>query len=634
MMKEPVTDRPKIPFLAPCLVAAALGLVLAPGPATTATEEPSPTVAYAAVDFAPVPGATAANRERLSRLITTVARRGAQYVVLPELGLTGSLAGLDEAAAAALAEPLPGPTTERFAALSRHLGVWITFSLLERGGDGDYLQPGTEEGLYLTTVLLDDDGEIRDTYRKILVRSGEEDGPADRGSYRAILDTIDHEGLRLGILSGDDIQVGVPRLANRGAETILVTAGWSADDPTPWWELCHELSEKFAVNLVVANRRPGGAVAVSAAPETPAAGGLYTARGVTLSAARAAGAGPLVGFLPRRELPWEIDSAVGLPRSVPVPAYQPPNPRIAELGRLLFVDTNLSATKDVSCSSCHRPRLSFTNGEPRGEGVYGRHTKRNVASLLNVAFKPLLRWDGYASMLENFVKYPISGYSEMSFHYLDEVVAYVRSSSTYTEAFRDSMGVETIEFEHIARALATYQRTLVSGDSPFDRYYFRGDEDALSASARRGLDLFVGKADCARCHQIGDEYALFMNFDYHFLGVGYEPDPGASEDIGLGSISTNDLAGYFQTPSLRNVAETAPYMHDGSMETLEEVVDFFDRGGDPVPGRTIDLKPLGLTEPEKRDLIAFLRSLTGVQRYDEEGRRLHPPAERPVLVAH
>jgi cytochrome c peroxidase len=181
-------------------------------------------------------------------------------------------------------------------------------------------------------------------------------------------------------------------------------------------------------------------------------------------------------------------------------------------------------------------------------------------------------------------------------------------------------------YDDFARALATYQRTLISGDSPFDRYYYGGERDAISAPARRGLELFARRADCARCHRIGRTYALFTDFQSHFLGVGYNSQPGGSPDIGIGAISNRPLEGFFQTPSLRNVAETAPYMHDGSMETLEEVVEFYDRGGDAQPGRPGELRPLHLTAQDKESLVAFLRSLTGSQRYSAQGRRL-PPRE-------
>jgi cytochrome c peroxidase len=567
---------------------------------------------FAAVGDVPIPGDVKRNRQRLAGLVAEAHRRGARYVVLPELGLVGSLAvSATMAAPWALAEPVPGPTTDFFSRQARELGIWLAVSLPERNGDGP--------GFFLTTVLLDDRGEIASRYRKILVRPESDDGPAARGSFRDILDTVDDHGLRLGILAGSDLQVGVPRLASRGAEVILVAADWTDHEPVAWDEVCRQLSRDHAVQLVVANRRP--AVGAAATGRWPA-GGIFTPKG---DAALQTADGPLsVADLPRRESSWRIETAMGLPGSIPVPADAPATPEIAELGRKLFFDKGLSSNGQVSCGSCHQPERAFTNGEATGTGVDGRKTYRNVPSLLNVAFRPLLRWDGYASTLENFAKYPVSGYNEMNFHYLDDAVRYVRSQPAYVAAFHSTMGVDEIQFDDVARALSTYERTLVSGNSPFDRYYYGGERSALDASARRGLALFTGSAGCARCHRIGDRYALFTDLAYHSLGIGYSAEPGRSVDIGLGAISTNDLAGFFQTPSLRNVAATAPYMHDGSLRTLEAVVDFYDHGGLPSHDPANGLRRLDLSEQAKRDLIAFLRSLTGDQNYDAEGRRLSP----------
>jgi cytochrome c peroxidase len=299
---------------------------------------------------------------------------------------------------------------------------------------------------------------------------------------------------------------------------------------------------------------------------------------------------------------------------------------MAELGRLLFVDPNLSSTGKVSCSTCHEPAKAFTNGEAKGTGVYGRKTRRNVPSLFNVAYRPLLRWDGYASSIENFVKYPINGYTEMNFHYLDKVPAYLRSQPLYVKAFRSAMGVEEIQFEDVALALAAYQRTLISGNSAFDRYYYGKDKSALSKDAQWGLRIFTGKAKCSECHTIGNDYSLFMDDKYHNLGVGYDLVKKEYDDKGLAEISNDDLSGLFLTPSLRNVAQTAPYMHDGSLKSLDQVVDFFNRGGIRSPGLDPIMKPLRLTVGERRALVAFLQSLTGDQRYSPAGQSLNQEA--------
>jgi cytochrome c peroxidase len=191
------------------------------------------------------------------------------------------------------------------------------------------------------------------------------------------------------------------------------------------------------------------------------------------------------------------------------------------------------------------------------------------------------------------------------------------------KAFRSTMGVEEIEFDHVARALAAYQRSLTSGNSAFDRYYYGKDKSALSEQAQQGLKLFTGKAECAKCHTIGKDYAHFMDLKYHDVGVSYDVVKKEYGDRGLGEISTDDLSGLFQTPSLRNVALTAPYMHDGSLKTLDEVIEYFNRGGKRSPRLDPIMKPLGLTAEEKKALIAFLESLTGDQKYSLSGQRLN-----------
>ncbi|HSR51003.1 MAG TPA: cytochrome c peroxidase [Acidobacteriota bacterium] len=551
---------------------------------------------FAAIQYQEEDGQPPLNRTRLSQLIRKAAEGGARFVAAPGIPPLHP-----QEAPFGRPEPIPGPTSEYFGKLARTLGIWLVLPLREADGQGGY---------YATSLLISPQGRPAQTYRQVMVRSGD----ATRGNFRDILDSFDVGGLRIGMMAGDDLQVGVPRLAARGAETVLVTAAWSGSDAAGWTHTCRQLSQRYAVNLVVADYRT---------PQHPedGCGGIYTLDGSAAEPQSAAGGRLVRAALEGPPIPWRIDSALGLPSVVPVPTFEPPTPAMAELGRALFFDRDISSTGKVSCADCHRPELAFTDGRPKGEGVYGRRTKRNVPSLLNVAFRPLLRWDGYASSLENFAKYPISGFHEMNFHYLDELVDYVRSKPGYVEDFRSAMEAENIEFENIARALGAYQRSLISGGSRFDRYFYGGQESVLTESEKRGLELFRGKAACADCHLIGDRYALLMDFQYHFLGVGYDPRPGVSPDIGLGSISTNDEAGRFQTPSLRNVALTGPYMHDGSIKTLRETIEFFVRGGDAVEDKTLDISPVPLNEQDKTDLEAFLRTLTGSPRYDAQGRR-------------
>lgn len=575
---------------------------------STSSAEPI-SYGFAAIDFAPAPGNAERNRQELVKLISEAARRGARYVVTPELGISGAYVdGAQPALGRPNAEPIPGPTTDYFARCAKELRIWLALSIPEKAEGGGY---------FLTTVLLDDRGEIVARNRKVMVRHEAGDGPAIAGDYRDVLDTVDTGGLRLGVLSGDDIQAGIPRLAVRGADTILVTAGWSVQDAARWDKEIRRLSKEYGVNLVVANRRS------AAGPS----GGIYMRNGEALSPGPGAVPGLAQAALRQPAERWRIEPSLGLP-SVPQPTYQAGNPEIAELGRKLFFDKNLSSTKTIACATCHRPDLAFTNGESKGIGVHGRLTKRNVPSLLNVAYRPLLQWDGYAGTLENFAKYPLSGYTEMDFHYLDEAMDYVRSRPEYVKEFRSVLGADPIEFEAVATALATYQRTLVSANSPFDRYYYGREESALSEEAKRGLLLFQGRAACTTCHLMDDRHALLTDFKYHSIGIGYDTKGKADTDVGLGGISTNDFNGLFLTPSLRNVAETGPYMHDGSMRTLEEVVEFYDRGAGLSPHRDPRLKPLSMSPQEKKDLVAFLRSLTGDQQYSAEGVRLNGPARR------
>lgn len=569
---------------------------------------------FAAIQFTPVNDELDLNRDRLTKLIVEARQRGARYVVTPELALMGALSvnsAAHHGSSSPNAEPIPGPTTEYFAKYAKKLGIWLVVSLPEKSSNNsDY---------FLTTILLNDEGELVSKYRKLMVRGDQQDGGASRGNYRDIIDTFDDRGLRVGIMSGDDILVGVPRLADRGADTILVSAGWSDRDSDQWDQLCRRLSKQYSVNLVVANR---GSALDSKDIGANKFGGIYARDGRVFLPEENDRSDLILASLPKRKAGWAMETPLGLP-SVPLPSVERGSYEIAELGRQLFFDPNLSSTGKVSCSTCHMPEKAFTNGEEKGIGVHGRKTRRNVPSLLNIAYRPLMRWDGYASSIENFAKYPINGVTEMDFHYLDKVPAYIRSRPDYMNAFRSTMGVEEIEFDYVARALAAYQRSLISGNSAFDRYYYGKDKSALSKQAQWGLKLFTGKAECSKCHTIGKDYAHFMDLKYHDLGVSWDLVKKEYGDRGLGEISTDDLSGRFQTPSLRNVALTAPYMHDGSLKTLADVIDYFNRGG--KPSRRLDplMKPLGLTVEERKALIAFLESLTGDQKYSPTGQRLN-----------
>lgn len=574
------------------VVALASGLVASDRYLTPRVSTGTPV--YAAIDFVPAPGDVGRNRDQLATLITTAVMKGATHVVLPELALSGALN--DISTGATLAEDVPGPTTRYFGDLASRLHVSIAVSLLESDAN--------RERYFVTTVLLDSRGQVVDKHRKLMVRTGGQDGAAERGSYRDVVESFDDNGTRLGILSGDDIAVGIPRLAERGAHAILVSAAWPEADRPTWIALCRRLSDQHKVDLIVANRRRVDPLSAASSMEA-----IFLYDGTGLSAGAVAGGAIAITPLARKSA-WRPPSPLGLP-AIPIPSDQHPTSEQIALGRALFNDRALSSNGAVACASCHQHDKAFTNGEPRGRGVYGRATKRNVPSLLNAAFRPLLQWDGYASSLENFVKYPMSAPNEMDFHYLDRVERYVRSQPRYVAAFRSAMAVNEIHFDDVAKALAAFVRSLVSANSPFDRYYYGKEANAISRAAQRGLSLFTGKAGCAACHTVGERNALFMDFAYHDLGVGYDERTHQYADIGLGAISTSDNTGLFLTPPLRNIARTAPYMHDGSIGTLLEVVEFLNLGGIASPHHDPAVKPLGLTRRERSDLVEFLKSLSG-----------------------
>ena len=266
------------------------------------------------------------------------------------------------------------------------------------------------------------------------------------------------------------------------------------------------------------------------------------------------------------------------PTFVPQPADNPPSPARIALGKRLFEDKELSSTGTVACASCHDPRLSFSDGEPRGKGITGKRLVRHTPSLWNVAFSPLLFWDGRAASLEEQVRFPVEHPDEMGDTLDNAVHRFARHESyerDFAAAFPDD---PTISSRTIARALAAYERTLVSPPTRFDRWV-AGDAEALSPSEISGLQLFAGKGRCISCH------TGFAFTDRNFYDIGL---PGA--DKGRGKEIDLRAADYaFKTPTLRELAWTAPYMHDGSLATLEDVIDHYEKGGVQRPTRSRDL---------------------------------------------
>ncbi len=331
---------------------------------------------------------------------------------------------------------------------------------------------------------------------------------------------------------------------------------------------------------------------------------------------------------------------LGLP-PLPLPADNPLADAGIALGRKLFFDRRLSANGTMSCAMCHVAEHGFTHNEmTTAVGIGGRSLRRNAPTILNVGYLERLFHDGRERRLEDQVWSPLLASDEMGNPSRAAVVELIASLPDYAGAFEAAFG-RGPDPDTMGLALASYQRALIAADSPFDRWRYGGQSDALSESARRGFELFVGRAGCARCHSVGERFALFTDQGFHNTGIGFlaalsatpterelAVAPGETlranttglEDIGgrprpdLGLAEVTGVAEdrwRYRTPSLRNVALTAPYMHDGSISSLEAVVRFYARGGAPNPGLDPLIEPLELDDQDVSDLVALLRSLTG-----------------------
>ena len=293
---------------------------------------------------------------------------------------------------------------------------------------------------------------------------------------------------------------------------------------------------------------------------------------------------------------------LGLDLYRPVPAVNPLTAEKAALGRRLFHDRRLSRTGSLACATCHEPGRAFTNGVRAARGVSGAPGTRNVPTLVNRAWGSSFFWDGRAGTLEQQALGPILHPDELG-STPDAVLALVRSPR-YLRDFRRAFGGEPSLFD-VAASLASYVRTIVAGDSPYDRFV-AGDGGALSAAARRGFVLFRTRARCTTCHA----GPLLSDEEFHNTGVAWRAGAVGDEGRYLVTRSPADR-GAFKTPTLREVGRTAPYMHDGSLATLETVVDFYDAGGRGNPHLDREIRPLHLSAGDKTDLVAFLRALTG-----------------------
>jgi cytochrome c peroxidase len=307
----------------------------------------------------------------------------------------------------------------------------------------------------------------------------------------------------------------------------------------------------------------------------------------------------------------EIRAPLGLP-PVPAPIDNPPTMETITLGRKLFYDTRLSKNDSLSCASCHNPSLGFTDGHRVSNGVDGMAGVRNAPTLLNAAYSSLQFWDGRASSLEEQSADPIADPVEMNQTH-DVSIAKIRDDQAYKVEFVRAFGPGPITLGRIENSLASFERTLLSGNSPFDRYEFGGDNKALTPGAIRGLAIFTNskKGNCVTCHTINEKYALLTDGKFHNIGVGVN---GEGELIDPGRYDQTKLEadkGAFKTPTLRNVALSAPYMHDGSLRTLKDVVDFYAGGGNSNPHLDKEIKAISLSAQDRADLVEFLESFTG-----------------------
>lgn len=295
---------------------------------------------------------------------------------------------------------------------------------------------------------------------------------------------------------------------------------------------------------------------------------------------------------------------LGLDIFVSVPETNPLTRESAALGRRLFFDPLLSRDRTHTCASCHLPTLAFADSVRLSAAATGQRVSRNAPTLLNRAYGKSFFWDGRAETLEDGVLLPISNPHELALS-MPELLTRLHADPRYLKLFRQAFPDLEISNVTVSYALANYIRTLRSGNAPVDRYV-AGDTAALTLAARRGRAMFLGKGGCASCHSGPN----FTDELFHNTGVAV-----GSADVGRLAVTGNAAdRGRFKTPTLREAARTAPYMHDGSIPTLERVVAFYDSGGRANPTLDSDIRPLQLSSTEQADLVAFLRALSGATR--------------------
>jgi cytochrome c peroxidase len=289
---------------------------------------------------------------------------------------------------------------------------------------------------------------------------------------------------------------------------------------------------------------------------------------------------------------------------------EPPTPERVRLGRWLFFDKRISADGSISCATCHKPENAFSEDTPVSTGIGGQKGGRKSPSFVNLAWTlyPHFFWDGRAASLEEQALGPIANPVEMGSTH-DAMVSSLGKIKAYAGYFKEAFGDPTITKERVAKAIADYERTRMSGNSAWDRWQKKRDKTAVSEQVKKGHELFFfGKAACNQCH-LGQN---FTDNSFHNLGVGYDPVAGTFKDQGRYDVTGEEKdRGAFKTPTIRDVTKHPPYMHDGSLKTLREVVEFYNRGGTKNPQLDGKMKPLNLTEDEIDALVAFMEALDG-----------------------
>jgi len=337
---------------------------------------------------------------------------------------------------------------------------------------------------------------------------------------------------------------------------------------------------------------------------------------------------------------------LGLP-PVPIPEDNPQTTAKIKLGEKLYLDKRFSATGEVACENCHKVDNAFTDGPLRvSEGINKLTGTRNAPTVVNAAYFKTLFWDGRSPSLEDQSLHPPLNPVEMGLPNYDPILEIVRTDPEYVAAFKEVFGKtgEEVNMDEVTKAIASFERTIISGDSPFDRWYFGGEEDALTEQQKRGFGIFINEGRCVSCHIVEQTQAIFTDNRFHNIGVGVnniqkdvpqlagefiKADLNKSQvdikvltdartsELGRFAVTTDfDGLGAFKTSTLRNIAVTAPYMHDGSIKTLRDVVVHYNNGGVTKLGDPVNdflsggIRPLNLTDSQIDDLVAFMEALT------------------------